>query len=187
MSTPPHKQILEWLDSVIEGLEGSASNIETQAEDAKPGFITTLTHAIPSDEPTALPTPAKAQTPISNTIISSVAAPTPLAPNLPQLPAIKRNTIASAVRFIRVLGFIFVLRIVHLRGIKSFNTSAAGSLSVSHVGISTANWATCSLLRDSALPADYDICNAAHRFRYITGRAPCDSKSQRSQQSITGE
>ncbi|EFY87615.1 hypothetical protein MAC_06327 [Metarhizium acridum CQMa 102] len=86
MSAPPYKQILEWLDSVIEGLEGSANNIETQAEDAKPGFITTLTHAIPSDEPTALPTPAKAQTPISNTIISSVAAPTPLAPNLPQLP-----------------------------------------------------------------------------------------------------
>lgn len=85
MSNPKHKQILEWLDAVVDGLETSANNVEMQANSVKPGFIITLTHAIPSDEPTTLPTPPQAQTSTSNTRISGVSAPTPLTSNLAQL------------------------------------------------------------------------------------------------------
>ncbi|KID85075.1 hypothetical protein MGU_07685 [Metarhizium guizhouense ARSEF 977] len=113
---------------------------------------------------------------------------------------IKRCITASAVSFARVpgfilgfvfgfvLGFVLVLRIVHLHGFTSFNAAAAaGSLSVSHVEGSMADWVVCSPLCDPALPAEHDFCNAAHRFPYIAGRAPRDSKSQQSQQSIGGE
>ncbi|KFG84623.1 hypothetical protein MANI_020035 [Metarhizium anisopliae] len=182
MSNPKHEQILEWLDAVIDGLETGANNVETQANSVKPGFIITLTHAIPSDEPTALPTPPQAQTSTSNTRISG------------------RCITASAFSFARVpgfilgfvfgfvLGFVLVLRIVHLHGFTSFNAAAAaGCLSVSRAERRMANWVVCSPLYNPTLPAEHDFCNAGHRFPYIAGRAPRDSKSQQFQQSIRGE
>ncbi|QLI65187.1 uncharacterized protein G6M90_00g017530 [Metarhizium brunneum] len=180
MSNPKHKQILEWLDAVIDGLETGANNVETRANHlANPSSSTNFD--IKHKDFWCL---------CSNATDKQSCATR----------AIKRCITASAFSFARVPGFILgfvlglvlsfvlVLRIVHFHGFTSFNAAAAaGCLPVSHAERRMANWVVCSPLYNPTLPASHDFCNAAHRFPYIAGRAPRDSKSQQFQQSIGGE
>ncbi|KID96422.1 hypothetical protein MAJ_07593, partial [Metarhizium majus ARSEF 297] len=175
MSTPKHKQILEWLDAREAGLHHHTDPRDTF------GRANRLANPASS---TNFDIKHKDFWRLCSNATNKQSCATA---------DIKRCITASAVSFARVpgfilgfvFGFVLVLRIVHLHGFTSFNAAAvAGSLSVSHVEGSMANWVVCSPLCDPALPAEHDFCNAAHRFPYIAGRAPRGSKSQ---QSIGGE